>query len=130
MIVCTDKRKRGLGIRSLSLLNRALLGKWIWRYVFYDEVFWKQIIEGKCGKEGVGWCPCEVGVGYGVGVFHLLGRGEIFSLEKPPLKWVMTKGLSLGWIDGVQRSPCVIPFLLCMCWLCQRRSGWQNCGKT
>ena len=27
-IVCTYKRKEGLGVRSLSLLNQALLGKW------------------------------------------------------------------------------------------------------
>ena len=26
--ICSDKRKRGLGVKSLVFLNKALLGKW------------------------------------------------------------------------------------------------------
>ena len=67
-IVNTYKRNGGLGVRSLALLNHALLGKWSWRYVFYGNVFWKQIIEGRYGKEGEGWHPCEVRGSYEVGI--------------------------------------------------------------
>ena len=28
-IVCLDKRKGGLGVKSLGSFNRALLGKWV-----------------------------------------------------------------------------------------------------
>ena len=51
---------------------------------------------------------------------NILGRVEIISLIEPPLKRVMTKGLSFGQIDGVQRSSCVTTFPICMHWLCQR----------
>ena len=58
---------------------------------------------GKYGKEGVGWHPYEFTCDYGVGLVFgkLLGRFEIFSLVKPPLKWVMTKRLSFGWTDSM-----------------------------
>ena len=58
-VVCGDKEKGGLGIRKLTLLIKALLGKWIWRFACdyleasaYGEVwvrgFWMEDKKG-CG---------------------------------------------------------------------------------
>ena len=53
-IVCLDKRKGGLGVRSLNSLNKALR-KWIWRFAKERDAFWREVICGKFGElEGVG----------------------------------------------------------------------------
>ena len=36
-IVSQAKGKGGLGIRNLNFLNRALLGKWVWRFVVEES---------------------------------------------------------------------------------------------
>ena len=43
-LVCLEKRKGGLGVRNLALMNRALLSKWNWCYTNEREAFWKQVI--------------------------------------------------------------------------------------
>ena len=55
---------RGLGIKNLSIFNKALLGKWSWRYMNKRE-----FIRGKYGEGQGGWCTKNVRVGYGVGVW-------------------------------------------------------------
>ena len=56
-MVCTDKVKGGLGIRKITLLNKALLGKWIWRYAGEKNILWRQVIKVKYGQEDFGWRP-------------------------------------------------------------------------
>ena len=38
-------------MKSLALLNKALLGKWSWRYANEKKPFWNQVIMGKFGEE-------------------------------------------------------------------------------
>ncbi|KAL6327163.1 hypothetical protein AAG906_015202 [Vitis piasezkii] len=53
--VCTEKHKGGLGLRRIATLNRALLGKWIWRFACEKNNLWKQVITTKYGQEDYGW---------------------------------------------------------------------------
>ena len=53
--VCLSKAKGGLGIRSLLLMNKALLSKWAWRFGEEDNSAWKNVISLKYGTEEGGW---------------------------------------------------------------------------
>ena len=53
--VCLDKRIGGLGIRNLTILNKALLGKWGWRFTVERDSLWRRLIVGKFEEEGGGW---------------------------------------------------------------------------
>ena len=54
-VVCVDKEKGGLGLRKFACLNKALLGKWIWRFARAKEDLWKKVLEAKYGQEDFGW---------------------------------------------------------------------------
>ena len=56
--MCLSKEKGGLGIQSLATLNKALLGKWAWRFAVEHNPMWKkaialnyQIEEGGCSQK-------------------------------------------------------------------------------
>ena len=68
-VVCTDKNKGGLGLRKIAMLNKALLGKWIWRYACEKDNLWKQVITTKYGQEDLGWRSKKANGEVGVGVW-------------------------------------------------------------
>ena len=73
-IVCLEKHNGGLGFKSLHLFNKALLGKWSWRFVKERNPLWKLVIVGKYGMQE-GGCTKEVRGRYGVGVWKLIRNG-------------------------------------------------------
>ncbi|RVX11017.1 putative ribonuclease H protein [Vitis vinifera] len=54
-VICVDKNKGRIGLRKLVLLNKALLGKWIWRFACDKDNIWKQVITAKYRQEGHAW---------------------------------------------------------------------------
>ena len=68
------QKKRGLGVKCLSSLNKALLCKWSWRFANERGALWNQVIRGKYGEEQGGWCSKEVKGGYGVGLWKAIRR--------------------------------------------------------
>ena len=72
--VCVDMRQGDLGIHSLVALNKALLGKWSWKFVVERDSLWKQVIIDKFGVEEGDWCSREVKGAYGVGVWKAIRK--------------------------------------------------------
>ena len=72
--VSANMRQGGLGIRNLVVLNKALLGKWNWRFVVERHSLRKQVIIDKFGVEERGWCSREARGAYGVGVWKAIRK--------------------------------------------------------
>ena len=71
-IVWLNKRKKGLGVRYLNSLNKALICKWIWCFAKKMDAFWRKVICGKFGELEGGWCSKEVRDNYGVGLWKAI----------------------------------------------------------
>ena len=80
-IVCSNKRKDGLGVRNLSILNGALLCKWSWHFAVERKSLWKLVISRKFGEEGGGWSTREVREGYGVGFWKEIRKEGSLMLK-------------------------------------------------
>ena len=49
--VCAHSKNGGLGVRKLTTFNKALLGKWLWRFGIKETRLWRRIVALKFGKE-------------------------------------------------------------------------------
>ena len=73
-LVCLERKKGGLGVRNLALMNKALLGKWNWRFASESEALWKQVISHKYGVEEGGWCTRAERGRHGVGLWKAIRK--------------------------------------------------------
>jgi hypothetical protein len=73
--ICAPLQHGGLGIRNLSIFNKALLGKWLWRYGADHEALWRRVVDSKYGSQWGGWCSHRVHVPYGVGLWKFIRAG-------------------------------------------------------
>jgi hypothetical protein len=55
--------------------NRALLGKWLWRFAMENDALWRKVVDIKYGSMRGGWYSKEVGGPFGVGVWKCIRRG-------------------------------------------------------
>jgi hypothetical protein len=67
--VCVPKAKGGLGVRSLVLFNKALLGKWLWWFGLEEDHFWWQVLVAKYGVELGGWHTNPIRGAHGCGLW-------------------------------------------------------------
>uniref|UniRef100_A0A2N9IB59 Uncharacterized protein n=1 Tax=Fagus sylvatica TaxID=28930 RepID=A0A2N9IB59_FAGSY len=78
--VCTPLYGGGLGIRDVAIFNKALLGKWLWRYSMEPTSLWRQVIDSKYGAQGNFWCSNRVTTPHGVSLWkHIRAGWDVFS---------------------------------------------------
>ena len=78
--VCAPLKNDGLGIRKLTTFNKALLGKWLWRFGIEETRLWRRVVALKFGEEWGGWSS-KLGRGvHGCGLWRSIRMGwEDFS---------------------------------------------------
>jgi hypothetical protein len=70
--VCQPLSSGGLGFQNLRVFNRALLGKWLWRYGNEADAFWRKLIFSKYGISQGDWTTREVHGPYGVSLWKYI----------------------------------------------------------
>ena len=96
--MCSQKESGGLGIRKIDLLNKALLGKWIWRFAFEEDMFWRKVVGVKYGQLGFGWRTKEARGTFGVGVWREILKESSWCWEN--IEFKVGKGTKVSfWTD-------------------------------
>ncbi|RVW82237.1 hypothetical protein CK203_041704 [Vitis vinifera] len=103
------KRNGGLGLRRIATLNRALLGKWTWRFACERDNLWKQVISTKYGQEEHGWRAKKVSGAAGVGVWKEIMKESEWCWEN--LAFLVGKGSKIkfwkdSWCTDTPLSQC------------------------
>ena len=78
--VCAPLKNGRLGVRKLTTFNKALLGKWLWRFGIEETRLWRRVVALKFGEEWGGWSS-KLGRGvHGCGLWRSIRMGwEDFS---------------------------------------------------
>ncbi|RVX11797.1 E3 ubiquitin-protein ligase UPL7 [Vitis vinifera] len=108
-VVCTEKFNGGLGLRRIATLNRALLGKWIWRFACEKDNLWKQVISMKYEQEEYGWRAKKASGAAGVGVWKEIMKESEWCWEN--LAFLVGKGSKIkfwkdSWCTDTPLSQC------------------------
>ena len=77
-IVCSEKNKGGVGLKSFSKLNKALLSKWCWRFANDINALWRKAICCKFGESIGGWHTRDIRGCYGTSLWKEISKEWLF----------------------------------------------------
>ena len=79
-LICSPYSHGGLAIKNLRRFNKALLGKWLWRFGVEREAYWRRVIVVKYGSLEGGWMSKASSGPHGVGLWKFIrSRWDTFS---------------------------------------------------
>uniref|UniRef100_A0A2N9I472 Reverse transcriptase domain-containing protein n=1 Tax=Fagus sylvatica TaxID=28930 RepID=A0A2N9I472_FAGSY len=68
--VCSPITYGGLGVRKIVPFNKALLGKWLWRFGVEETRLWRRAIATKYGVNEGGWSTRKIRGAHGCGLWR------------------------------------------------------------
>ena len=97
-IVCSPINHGGLGVRKIAVFNKALLGKWLWRFGLEESRLWRRVIASKYGVNSGGWTTKSIRGSHGCGLWRSINSG--WSDFVPYVEFVIGTGdRILFWSD-------------------------------
>ncbi|RVW82582.1 hypothetical protein CK203_047098 [Vitis vinifera] len=90
-------------VEQTSRLNKALLGKWCWRFASEQDSLWKQVIVRKFGEEEGCWCSGASRESHGMGLWKAIRNGWMEFSKRVAFKVGMVEECGFGRIGGVER---------------------------
>ena len=72
--MCSEKSKGGIGLKSFSKLNKALLSKWSWRFANDINALWRKAICCKFGESIGGWHTRDIRGSYGTSLWKEISK--------------------------------------------------------
>ena len=79
--VCSPIKYGGLGVRKLNVFNKALLGKWLWRFGREEESLWRRAIVSKYGTLDGGWITRTTRGVHGCGLWRSISSGWTYFVQ-------------------------------------------------
>ena len=96
--VCSPMDCGGLGVKNLTLFNKALLGKWLWRFGVEENHLWPRVIVAKYGMEWGGWRSKPCRGTHGCGLWKSISLGWDVFIER--IEFSVGKGDRIKfWFD-------------------------------
>uniref|UniRef100_A0A2N9I4J4 Reverse transcriptase domain-containing protein n=1 Tax=Fagus sylvatica TaxID=28930 RepID=A0A2N9I4J4_FAGSY len=83
--VCSPLAQGGLGVRRVEVFNRALLGKWLWKFGKEDTHLWRRVIASKYGLDCGGWMTKKPIGTHGCSLWKGIFAGWVFFNQQVEL---------------------------------------------